>query len=235
MKIQRLPEAGSLTRRHVFVHVGKCGGTSILRAAARSTRVAIDEVVHIRKPPIDPAARYYIAVRAPIERAISAFNWRYEKVVATGVQRERYPGEAAILAHYGTLDRLATALYREDGTDDPLAQGNFRSIHHLGESIAFYLEDLLASIAPQQIGGVLAQERLDQDIARVFGVRAGPRLHEHRSATPPEQRSLSQRARYHLQRFLGRDFACLATLNRWGALPDETYARMMRSDAGEEA
>ncbi|MBB5754986.1 hypothetical protein [Prosthecomicrobium pneumaticum] len=192
-------------------------------------------MVHIRKPPIDPTARYYIAVRAPIERAVSAFNWRFRKVITEGGQAARFPGEAAILAHYGTLDRLATALYREDGTDDPLAQGNFRSIHHLGESIAFYLQDLLASIAPQQIGAVLVQERLDEDIARVFGVRAGPRLNEHRSATPPAQRVLSQRARHHLRRFLDSDFACLETLHRWGALPDETYARMIRSDAGEEA
>ncbi|WP_139058884.1 hypothetical protein [Thiorhodococcus drewsii] len=184
--------------------------------AIRDSAVRIDRVVHLRQPTVEIAARYVIIARAPIARALSAFNWRHQLVNSDARQAARFPGERAILNHYGKLGALAEQLYFQDGTDNALAQGNFRSIHHLGESIAFYLDPLLAQIGPGQMDGVVMQETLEADLTRLFGITTSLRERAHCSATPPGMLALSKRARVNLRRFLARDFACLETLRDWG-------------------
>lgn len=204
----------------VLIHIGKCGG-STCRTVISASSVRIDRIVHIHQPEPDITVRYYIIARAPIARAISAFNWRYWLVNSDERQAARFPGERAILNHYGNLSTLAETLYFPDTTDNPLAQGNFRSIHHLGESIAFYLDPLLSRINPDQVVGVVMQETLDADLARLFGVTAGLREKSHGGMTPPEMLALSDLAYRNLRRFLGKDFACLQKLREWGKLnPD---------------
>lgn len=138
-------------------------------------------------------------------------------------QALRFPGERAILNHYGSLSALAEQLYFSDATDNALAQGNFRSIHHLGESIGFYLDPLLSRIEPEQVAGVVMQETLDADMTRLFGVTTGQREKAYGAASPPRMLVLSDLARGNLRRFLARDFACLETLRKWGKLNPESF------------
>lgn len=210
--------------RTVLVHIGKCGGTTC-RAAIRDSTVQIDDVVHIRQPEHDISAHYIILARAPIARALSAFNWRYWLVNNNEHQAARFPGERAILNHYGNLNTLAEQLYFSNGTDNAIAQGNFRSIHHLGESIAFYLDPLLAKITSEQVVGVVMQETLKADLMLLFGIISDLRENDHHAKTSPEMMDLSDRARINLRRFLARDFTCLWTLRNWGKLnPDSLPA-----------
>lgn len=58
---------------------------------------------------------YYIALRCPIRRPISAFYWPRHPVPRRESPKDRFPGEAQILRRYGSLDRLARQLYRPDG------------------------------------------------------------------------------------------------------------------------
>ncbi|MEM9581153.1 MAG: hypothetical protein AAF891_10740 [Pseudomonadota bacterium] len=203
--------------RNVLIHIGKCGG-STCRTAIETSQVPIHETVHIYQPVAAPDARYFIIARAPLARALSAFNWRHRLVHERPEQAARFPGEKAIITHYGTLNALAEALYFSDGTPNALALGNFRSIHHLGESIAFYLDPLLHEISPDQIGGVIMQETLQADLEAVFGVTTAQRTHANHDTMPPEMLHLSPLARSHLRRALAGDFACLATLQDWGVL-----------------
>ena len=214
-----------MDRKLFLVHVGKCGGAS-LRNTLLQSDVAFEKWVHIHQPPIDAANRYVIVTRAPISRAMSAFNWRYHLVVETAAQPDRFPGERDILLYYKTLNALAEALYFEDGTENVLAHGNFRSIHHLGESIAFYLDPLLDGIDKNQIEGVIAQESLSTDALDILGIRVEARTHGHRSNTSPEQLELSAQARRNLRRYLHRDYACMAVLQDWGLLSTEASAAL---------
>ena len=57
-----------------FIHIGKCGGTTI-------KRTLIDNAVkfrhiHLKRPEHEPDSKYLIALRNPVERFISAFYWR---------------------------------------------------------------------------------------------------------------------------------------------------------------
>ncbi len=210
----------------VLIHVGKSGGTSLRLALKDSDLGGRLHVVHIKRPPIRPSLTYYIVARGPVSRALSAFNWRYKLVVEDGTQADRIPGERAFLERYGTLQALAHDLYAPDGTPNPAAIDGFARMHHIRENIAFYLDPLLDRIDPGQIAGVLMQENLNDDIARVFGVEAGARRDKsHGAAVDPARKALDARALDNLRRFLADDHACLLRLFCWGKISREVYAR----------
>lgn len=215
----------------IYVHIGKCGGASLWDVIQRSpvieTAFKRIEKIHVRKPPILKRARYLIVVRNPISRAISAFNWRYDLVVESAVQNDRFSGEHTVLSKYGTLDALAKALYRKDGTPNPDAARDFLNIHHLRENIAFYLTDLIAEISEDQIFAVMTTETLDQDIGQVLDIATVPRTHDFRSKTPEERLYLSSIARTNLRRFLAEDYACLEELSRITGMSENRRATIL--------
>lgn len=215
------------TGPNFFVHIGKCGGRSLRRALAHQSAVRNIKVVHLHPTPIRLDANYYIVARNPVRRALSAFNWRYKLVITDAAQPDRFPGERAILEEFGTLDTLACALYDDSGETNPQAQHDFRKIHHLKEDISFYLSDLLARISPHQVRGVLLQESLDDDIERVFGVRAAFSEHRNADKTPDHQMHLGPRARANLKRFLVRDYEALMRLHCWGLIGVEMMPALL--------
>jgi hypothetical protein len=215
---------GETPSRSVFIHIGKCGGLSA-RDCFERNGIRFDEVVHIRKPAVVPGWTYHIVARNPVGRALSAFNWRYRLVVDQERQRDRFPGEYDILSKYGTLNSLAESLYDAAGAANPEACRDFRHIHHLGESIDFYLGGLLRDIDPMQIAGVMMQETLADDMFRLFGVRPEKRLNSARACAPPERLALSPRAASNLERVLAPDFRCLQILRSWGKISPDGIAQ----------
>lgn len=216
---------------NILIHIGKCGGSTCRKAIAGS-KIRIDRVVHIQPPPIQSRARYFVIARAPMARALSAFNWRYYLVNHDKRQATRFPGERDIVSHYGTLNGLAEQLYFRNKSDNTVAQNHFRSIHHLGESIAFYLRPLLDSISTEQIGGVIMQETLDEDLLRLFGVSTDLRERAYHDATTPGSLFLSELARANLRRFLAKDYACLEVLRASGKLNPKSLVALDEERAG---
>jgi hypothetical protein len=216
----------------VHIHIGKCGGRSVHESLHNSPivkqRFTATHRVHIRRPAYNRKNRYLFVIRNPIDRAISAYNWRYRLVVTEGVQRNRFPGEHAILSRYETIERHALALYDESGNLDEDAARDFRAIHHLRESIAFYLEGCFGIIGSEQVFAVLCQESLDRDIEAYLDYRNDLRIHANRTDTPAERLVLSAPARANLARFLSDDFACLEKLNRLFELRPEAYHAVMQ-------
>ena len=208
----------------IFVQIGKCGGRTVWDAIRESpvVREKFSAVSRVHVRPIHAKSRYIIVVRNPIARALSAFNWRYRIVVEDAAERDRFDGEYDALLKYGTLNTLAEALYA-DGEPVETAAAECRSIHHLKEDIAYYLADLLAHLSDGQLFAVLATEFLDDDIARVLGIRNTGNTHENRSKTDADKLVLSDRARENLRRFFRADYAALETLATLGALSEEKY------------
>lgn len=211
----------------VLIHIGKSGGTSLRTALHQSALGKDIHDVHIKRPPIRPSLDYYIVARGPVSRALSAFNWRYKLVVTDGTQKDRVPGEHALLTRYETLNALALALYAEDGTPDPAAIEGFGRMHHIRESIAFYLDPLLDRVDPRQIKAVLMQETLDADIERVFGVQVARRDKQHGDSVDPARKQLEPRAVANLRRFFADDYACLNRLFCWGKIDREVYLKTL--------
>ena len=55
-----------------FLHVGKCGGTSIMKAFLE--KGILLEEYHMKKPPVHSETQYFIWIRNPFSRYVSAFN-----------------------------------------------------------------------------------------------------------------------------------------------------------------
>lgn len=173
----------------MFIHIGKCGGSSVSRVIENSRYANVCKTIHISSPPVNKYSNYLIIVRNPLNRFVSAFNWRYRLVVETEKQKTRFSFEHQILSHYKTANRLAMDLYTDSAKPNSLAHRGAKFIHHIYEDISFYLKDLLDFIDPSQIMGVLVQERLNDDIERFFGVKNT----FHEKINPPGEK-LSQEA-----------------------------------------
>ncbi|MEL7254165.1 MAG: hypothetical protein AAGL23_08315 [Pseudomonadota bacterium] len=202
-------------RRLCYIHIGKCGGATVNKAIDTSPLIAeaFDHVSvsHVARPVYKPRNRYLFVVRNPIDRAISAFNWRQRLVHEEARPDHRFPGEAEVLTKYGTLEALALALYDGDSLVPEVAS-EFRRIHHLREDMAFYLDPAIPVLSADQVFAVLCQETLDADIEARLGVPTPGRVHDNRSRTATEKTVLSPAARANLARFLDRDFAALEWL-----------------------
>jgi hypothetical protein len=168
-----------------------------------------------------------LAIRNPLSRAVSAFNWRHLLVVETEKQKDRFPGEWEILRKHQTLNALAESLY-EDGIPNEKAIWEFRTIHHLRESIAFYLGDFPERVKPERIFAVFCAEFLDQEVEDILKVSFGARLHENRSKQPEERTRLSDIGRANLARVLEDDYRVVGWLCEVKKLPSQKREVLLR-------
>ena len=206
----------------IFIHVGKCGGRSLLDAINRSPvvdkRFNSVKRVHVSKPPILKKSQYIIVVRNPISRALSAFNWRYKLVVEDETQKYSFKGEYEILVKYNTFNELAESLYEGESLNRTVAN-DFRTIHHLKQDLNYYLQDLLKKTSPKQVFQVLATEFLDDDIEKYLSIKNAQKIHQHRSSVSEERLRLSALAKKNLRIFLAKDYAVLRKLIEWKSIP----------------
>ena len=218
-----------------FVHIGKCGGSTVEKLLPRSPVISEKYLSffesHINGVVIDSTCDYLFCLRNPIERAFSAFEWRNKLVVDNPLpnQVRRFPGERKVLRRYKSLGTMARSLYWSDGTLNQAVARDFHAVHHLRESISFYCRPLLAVVSPTNILGVVCQETLAADCKRILGVDAA----EVRERSNASKRAIGQDldavAVNNLKRFLVEDYQCLAALWSLGALSDQQFWRIMTS------
>ena len=102
------------------VHIGKCGGSTVCDAIKKSRLIKEKyksiEIFHMRKPIYDENSDYLIIIRHPIERVISAFNWRYKLIIEEKKQfhknkilRER---EISTLSEYKYKNRYPSNYFK---------------------------------------------------------------------------------------------------------------------------
>ena len=218
------------------IHIGKCGGKTVKNEVRSSALLSqtYDAIrfVHIKRPVYSADNDYLIVVRHPIERAVSAFNWRYKLVVKDQKprQKNRFEGEAEVLAKYGCLNALAESLYDSDGSPRQDVHLEFEKIHHLHERISFYLDDLLGQLKPSQVYGVIKQYSLGGDCQRLLGSEQVERTHDNSSLASKgsSQYVFSDRGRENLRRFLAKDYACLMRLHCLGVLTVDELLPLLR-------
>ena len=183
--------------------------------------------VHVERPRLRAGQHYLLVIRNPVSRAISAFNWRHHLVMQTEKQKDRFPGEWEILNKYKTLNALAERLY-EDGIPNESVLREFRTIHHLRESIAFYLGEFPERVNPKRIFAVFCAEFLDQEVEDVLQVPGAPRIHENASKQPEENTRLSDVGRANLARVLEEDYRVVEWLCEVKKLPAEKRRVLLR-------
>ena len=228
-----------MKRELQFVHVGKCGGSTVEKLLPVSSVIrdhyASFFQAHVFGVTVDANCDYLFCLRNPINRAFSAFEWRRKLVLEDPQpgQVDRFPGEREILVKYNTLGCMARALYLPDGRLNQVVARDFQSLLHLRESISFYCRPLFGVLAPENIMGVICQEALVDDCSRLLGVDvSGVR----------ERRNVSKRrisgdldviAMKNLKRFLVEDYQCLMAFWSLGALDDQQLQRIMNNELRE--
>lgn len=201
--------------KNVLIHIGKCGGSTLRSAVKSSKKVSITGVVHIKKPFYFKHQNYYIVIRDPISRCVSAFNWRYRLVVKDESQRERFLGEYDVLKKYQSLNDLAESLYTENGDIDLNASNDFNKIHHLKECISYYLYEFLKLCPPQKIKGVFFQESLSKDIKDILDEESIKKDKENKEGF---SNYLSKKAKENLFKYLVEDYQCILKLYSFGLI-----------------
>ena len=141
-------------------------------------------------------------------------------MVQTEKQKDRFPGEWEILDKYKTLNALAECLY-EDGIPNKKALREFRTIHHLRESIAFYLGEFPERVNPDRIFAVFCTEFFDEEVEDVLQVSEVPRTHENASKQPEGNTRLSDVGRANLARVLEEDYRVVEWLCEVKKLPSQ--------------
>ena len=230
----------ALKRQLQFVHIGKCGGSTVekllLVSPVISEKYSSFFESHINGVVVDPNCDYLFCLRNPISRAFSAFEWRKKLVVEEALpeQVRRFPGERKVLRRYQSLGVMARALYRSDGRLDQAVARDFHCVHHLRESISFYCRPLLGVLTPGNIFGVVCQEKLAEDCGKLLGVDvSGLRERSNESKRRIDQ-DLDAEALNNLKRFLIEDYQCIAALWSLGALSDQQFWRVMTSPVVRE-
>jgi hypothetical protein len=200
----------------ILIHIGKCGGTSLREIMVKSRVMGRSGVIHVCKPVYLPGKNFYIAARDPVSRAISAFNCDYSGIVDLGEDEHNF-GERAALCKYGTLDRLACALYTHDGELNVDAANDFEKILQLNKRISYYLKEFLEEAPNYAIKGVFMQETLAEDVHRLTGL-PGSFLATKNPSRREEGRSLSPRGKANLVQFIQDDYKCLVSLCKTGLI-----------------
>jgi len=143
-----------------LIHIGKCGGSTVI-SMLKQNKIKYNKI-HITKPIFNNHDKYLIVLRNPIERFISAFNWRYKLVVIDKIQNKRFIGEKEVLQKYKSVNTLAENI-REFNINETY-------IHHIKENISFYLDDFLKDCRKENIIGVVITEKLNSDMKHIFGI-----------------------------------------------------------------
>jgi len=194
-----------------FIHIGKCGGSTVSQIL-RTLNIS-HNILHIQPVTFRPNKKYIILIRNPIQRFISAFNWRCKLVLHEKSQLNRFVGEKHFLEKYQNANQLAESLFTPNGfTKD-------QYIHHIYEDINYYLENFLKNCNPQNILAVLTTETLDDDIKKIWNTSGQiPQLNKNKEST-----YLSELSYQNLKQFLKKDYECIDKLYEMGLLSLEKY------------
>jgi hypothetical protein len=205
-----------------LIHIGKCGGSTVAKMLQKNN-IKYKEI-HISKPIFNKNDKYLIVIRNPIDRFISAFNWRYKLVVLDKTQEERFVGEKNTLIKYSRVNNLSENI---DSFDI-----NKSYIHHIYEDINFYLGDFLKKCKKENIIGIVTQENLQYDIKKIFNICEN-NINNNKNHTVVDK-YISNIGYDLLKDYLYKDYECIHKLFAMGCLSDKQYKNLSKNSQSIE-
>ena len=194
-----------------LIHIGKCGGTTVDSILAQNN--IRHENIHVKKPVFNSNDKYLIIIRNPIDRFISAFNWRYKLSVLDKIQGNRFLNEKNTLTKYNCVNNFAENIANFDE--------NKTYIHHIHENINFYLYDFLKICKKENIIGIVTQENLEYDMKQIFNI-SSDNIHKNKNKTVTDK-YLSKIGYDLLKQHLRKDYECIHKLFAMGCLTQKQY------------
>jgi len=209
-----------------IVHIGKCGGGSLtIELNKKNIKFAL---VHCNKPKIKKDFKYIILIRDPINRFISAFNWKMFRCLTE--EGKNYQGmndaskknikEVEGYKYWKNINNFAENLYDEKGNVNDAAIELIKNSNHLKFDINFYMEEILP-ICDKNLCDVIRYEHYKDDINKVFNIEsitATSHVYDKRYST-----HVSDRGKKNLRHFLEKDYNCFHKLREKNIINDEYY------------
>jgi len=160
---------------YIVIHVGKCSGTPFTRSL-RSHKIRFNVIHHANIPNPDPIIpnnlikgkgrddyQFIFCIRHPIDRLISAFNFRYTRGIIRK-ENDHFEGEIEGFEYFKTIQNLAENLYNEDGSENLKAINFCSSCDHIKYGLHHYLNNFNETYNIR----VIKHEHLQEDYKNVF-------------------------------------------------------------------
>ena len=196
------------THQLKFIHIGKCGGSSITKDLMDNDIVF--KRTHGRAVKYDHRKKYFILLRNPVDRFASAFYWRKHTVLNWKSQKDRFDGEYNFFQKYETIEDVIQA-------DFSLFQKQY--IHHIKEDIDFYIGDFVNQCDPNNIIGIACTETLNTDIKNIFNIEST----NHKKNNKKRKIKIKKDTRVILKKYLYKDYLVVEKLNNLKLLTKEQY------------
>jgi len=198
----------------VFIHIGKCGGSTVRMV------IPHHEEVHLRPVIFSKNDNYFIVIRNPIERFISAFYYR-KLMYRKSVQKRFFEKENIIFSSTNNIYQFTENLFNYNIED-------VKGVAHIGESISYYLEPIIDNLNKENVKYIFTTHYMDTEIKNVIP-NYTPRKLKDNSENKPKKK-LSDLSLKNLNIFLEKDFEMIEKLNDKGLLSQKQYEILSRRD-----
>ena len=207
-----------------FIHIAKCGGSTIHNIINKMD--IKKKSYHLSKPKFKKDELYIICIRNPVERFVSAFNWRKKKR-CQNVNSNEYQ----FLFKYKNINELAENLYK-NGKLNQIAHNEIYStkyfgsnmMSHFGRDIHWYLHDFLNKCNTYNILGVITIENMKKDCKKLFGININ---NIHKKKNIEYSKYLSKQGYKNLKKFLKKDYDCIDKLYKLKLISKKQYKLLL--------
>jgi hypothetical protein len=233
-------------QRYVLIHIGKSGGTTILRYLDKYfKKVGIKFYeIHMHQAVYQPNTKYILWIRNPLTRYVSAFNWVHEivtnpdKVSGYNLQKEGILGPisknndgsfliysshipknyAESIKHFGDSNNLAEQIYTNHRALNTMVDYT----QHINTGLAFYLDDgEFIKNHSKDIVFVGTLEHFDKDILELkkfLNIDDTKNLTKLRVNKSGKSKHLSPLAIENLKKFYEKDYYCIQLLVQYNLI-----------------
>lgn len=202
------------SERFILIHIGKCCGSSIRNELKKNNyKFKLKHVKQANKINFNKNKNYVILIRNPIERFISAYNWRYHLLINCKKQENRFDGEKETLIKSKNINNLIKILKE----DINFLDNNY--IHHIKENIESYLGKLLQKCSSKNILAVICTETLEEDLKNYFNID----LKTHKRNNKNNMTELNSEEYNFLKTYLKNEYKCIDKLYELNCIDKNKY------------
>ncbi len=211
-----------------IIHIGKCGGGSLKKELRLKNKEF--EGCHCNKPIIKEKFKYIILIRDPINRFISAFNWKmFRCTTKEGYDFEDLKiqdniNEIEGYKYWKDINNFAENLYDKNGNINDMALKLIENSNHLHFDINYYLEEILPFLNRNNCD-IIRYEYYHDDINKVFNIESiSSKSHVY---TKPYNKYISDKGIQNLRKFLEKDYNCFHKLRGKNIINKEYYQNIL--------
>lgn len=209
-----------------LIHIGKCAGGTVNKFLEHNN-VAVDRIHAIVPDPARLDAGIVVVLRDPIDRLISAFNWRHPSTrPAEGRHLPHVDHDESEMAFYRCFDSVnafAEALDADSTCGQRARDALTQHTKHIGMGYEFYFPASVMAVMRTHRVFVIHQERLEEDLHNFLKWNDIPQIHDRILLSHSEDTAiypkkgdkyLSQEGRKKLKAHLARDYEIYKELDQ---------------------